>query len=266
MVMAKQNRYSKLITEIFFKYYLEGLEEIQFERTDIVEAAEKLKIKLPKNLGDVLYSFRYRVSLPEAITTLAPSGYEWIIRPAGRAKYAFALVTQANIELSPLLAETKVLDATPGVIEKYAQSDEQALLAKIRYNRLIDIFTGLTCYSLQNHLRTYVAGMGQVETDEIYIGVDSRGVHYVLPVQAKGEKDRLGIVQIEQDLAMCAEKYPDLICKPIAAQFMGNQIIAIFELESSDQGVVIVAERHYRLVHPDELSSDELRLYRNRSL
>ena len=40
--------------------------------------------------------------------------------------------------------------------------------------------------ALQNHLRTTVAGMGQVETDEIYVGVDRSGSHYVVPVQAKG--------------------------------------------------------------------------------
>ena len=84
------------------------------------------------------------------------------------------------------LAVTKIPDATPGIIAKYAFSDEQALLTRIRANRLIDIFLGIACYSLQNHLRTTVVGMGQVETDEIYVGVDKGGSHYVVPVQAKG--------------------------------------------------------------------------------
>ena len=160
-----------------------------FDRTDIVQTARELDIKLPKNLGDILYSFRYRTQLPEIVISKASAGFEWIIRPAGRAKYKLVLVTQSAITPSPILVETKILDATPGIINKYALNDEQALLSKLRYNRLIDIFTGLTCYSLQNHLRTTVTGMGQVETDEIYVGVDKRGVHYILPVQAKGKKD-----------------------------------------------------------------------------
>lgn len=85
------------------------------------------------------------------------------------------------------MAETKVPDAPPGVIAMYSLNDEQALLAKLRYNRLVDIFTRVTCYSLQNHLRTAVPKLGQVETDEIYIGVDRRGAHYIFPVQAKGK-------------------------------------------------------------------------------
>lgn len=43
------------------------------------------------------------------------------------------------------LAETKVADATPGMIAMYAAGDEQALLARIRYNRLIDVFMGVVC-------------------------------------------------------------------------------------------------------------------------
>lgn len=263
----KKNRYNQIIEAIFFKYYSEGAIKVLFDRTDIIEAANQLQIKLPKNLGDVIYSFRYRTDLPDSITEKAPAQREWVIRPAGKAKYVFELTSFANIVPNFKLSETKILDATPGVIEKYALNDEQALLAKIRYNRLIDIFTGLTCYSLQSHLRTTtVPKMGQVETDEIYIGIDKRGVHYVLPVQAKGGADKLGIVQIEQDVAVCDEKYTDLICKPIAAQFIQNDLIAMFELETAKNEVVIVSEKHYRLVTVDQLSPEELKKYGRRSL
>ena len=104
-----------------------------------------------------------------------------------------------------------------------------------------------------------------METDEIYIGIDKRGVHYVIPVQAKGGTDKLGIVQIEQDMAVCAAKFSNLICKPIAAQFMQDEVIAMFELEDSEDGVVIVSEKHYRLVSPEELSPEELNKYSRRS-
>jgi hypothetical protein len=137
-------------------------------------------------------------------------------------------------------------------------------LARLRYNRLIDIFTGLTCYSLQNHLRTHVPELGQVETDEIYIGLDKRGIHYILPVQAKGKSEKIGIVQIEQDLSVCKTKFPDLICRPIAAQNIGCNFIALFEFESSVNDIAIVAEKHYRLVSPEDLTSEELKKYRHR--
>jgi hypothetical protein len=223
-------------------------------------AASKLGMKLPDNLGDLIYSFRYRAPLPESICAKAPAGQQWIIRPAGRSKYCFVAASVAAIVPSAMMAQIKVPDATPGVIEKYRLSDEQALLAKLRYNRLLDIFTGVTCYSLQNHLRTTVPEMGQVETDELYIGIDKRGAHYVFPVQAKGGRDRISIIQIEQDYAMCKDKFPTLICRPVAAQFSGDDIV-IFSFEDSDAGLRISSEKHYRLVAPDQVTLDDLKTY-----
>ena len=267
-VAKDANRYTKIVEYIFAQGYTAGATEIAFTREQIVEAAQQLSIKLPKNLGDVIYSFRYRIELPKAITNLAPEGTNWIIRPSGTAKYVFVAVASVNVRIIPnaLMAVTKVPDSTPGLIAQHALSDEQALLAKLRYNRLIDIFTGITCYSLQNHLRTTVKTMGQLETDEIYVGVDRRGAQYVLPVQAKGGKDQLSIVQIEQDIAMCAEKFPNLICKPIAAQFLKDDRIAVFQFEPFEGSVRLISEKHYQLVPADSVSIDELRQYSDRTL
>jgi len=259
-----QNRYERIIERIFVSHYKMGMVQVPFMRDEIERVAKKLRIKLPKNLGDLIYSFRYRASLPQAIREKAQPGKQWIIRPAGRSKYCFALVTGQNIVPNEMLSETKIPDSTPGIMTIYALDDEQALLARLRYNRLIDIFTGITCYSLQNHLRTAVPEMGQVETDEVYIGVDKKGVHYVIPVQAKGGKDRINVVQIEQDFAMCATKFPTLICRAIGAQFMKNQLIALFEFENSDEGIKVVSERHYQLVSPDEVTPELLKTYKER--
>src|SRR5437016_13219449 len=104
--------------------------------------------------------------------------------------------------------------------------------------------------------------MDGVETDELYMGVDRNGVQYVLPVQAKGGRDKLGVVQIEQDIALCAEKFPSLVCRPIAAQFMRDEVIALFEFEVTDEQVTVRDEKHYRLVAPDQLTPEELAQYR----
>ena len=216
---------------------------------------------LSNTSGRIPCASRYRGVPPESIRAKAPHGQYWIIRPAGRSRYCFALTSQPSITPNELMVETKVPDATPSIIEMYAFDDEQALLAKLRYNRLIDVFTGVTCYSLQNHLRTTVPMIGQVETDEIYVGVDRRGVHYVFPLQAKGGNDRLSIVQIEQDFALCAAKFPTLVCRPIAAQFMRDDLIALFDFVKGDNGVGVASEKHYRLVPPEELTAEDLKAY-----
>jgi len=253
--------YTQILEAIFTKRYRKGAIEIAFERSEIVQTAHELGIGLPKNLGDLIYSFRYRAKMPAAIEQTAPEGCQWIIRPAGVAKYRFVLVRECQITPCPDMRETKVIDATPGIVTKYALNDEQALLARVRYSRLLDIFTGLACYSLQNHLRTSVPDIGQVEIDEIYIGTNKHGAHYVLPVQAKVGSDRIGVVQVEQDLAVCATKFPDAICCPIAAQFVTGNLIALFELDQEEDRIVLVSEKHYRLVRPEELSTKDLKKY-----
>lgn len=165
-------KYDDIINGIFFDRYEAGATSVRFERKDLAAKAHQLKIAVPKNLGDIIYSYKYRKSLPQEIIKTAPEGFYWRIKNVGIAQHEFVLTQGSEfVEIDTMLATTKIPDGTPSIVKKYSISDEQALLAIVRYNRLIDIFLGVTCYSLQNHLRTTVTGIGQVETDEIYVGI-----------------------------------------------------------------------------------------------
>lgn len=257
------NRYQAIIERIFLDRFREGSTELLFERTDIEVTARRLKIALPKNIGDIVYSVRYRVSMPDSVLATQPTGMEWIIDGAGRSRYAFRLVKINRIRPSETLVTIAIPDATPEVIRAYALDDEQALLAIVRYNRLVDTFLGLTTYSLQNHLRTTVAGIGQIEIDELYIGIDKLGCHYVIPVQAKGGKDQIGIVQTTQDIRFVEEKFPGLRARAISAQFMDHGVVALFELTLQDGEIRVVEERHYKLVPASDLDQEAIRSYRS---
>lgn len=265
---AELNRYKALLEHIFFGEafgaYRPGKTELEFEREDLERAATELGIKLPKNLGDVVYSIRYRTPLPESVLATQEEGKEWIVEGAGRARYRFSLVPINRILPNRDLVTTKIPEATPEIIGSYALNDEQALLAKVRYNRLIDVFLGITAYSLQSHLRTSVKGVGQIEIDEVYVGVDRHGVQYVVPVQAKGGNDQLSVVQAKQDIACCAEKFPGLVCRSISAQFMDDDRIAMFELAVEDDQVRVVDEKHYKLVAGEHITPQDLAAYRRR--
>lgn len=261
LMVDTQNRYSAIIEKIFFNNYNDDLFPFEFARNEIKEVATQLDIKLPDNIGDILYSFRFRVELPEKITRTEPEGMEWVIELAGRSVYRFRLVKINRIIPREDLIKIKIPDATPELIRAYSLDDEQALLAIVRYNRLIDIFLGLTTYSLQNHLRTTVKGVGQIEIDELYVGVDKRGCHYIIPVQAKGGKDQIGLVQISQDMQFVDQKFPQMRCRAIAAQFMQNGIVALFELTLQEDEIRIVDEKHYQLVPADKLDDNAIRAY-----
>jgi hypothetical protein len=260
------NRYELIAEHVFDKYYTDGAEEVPFKAQDMIDAAEELGVRRPDNMADVRYYFRFRHPLPASIIARAPTGKHWIIRGTGRSSYMFVAVKDApEIVPSEHLVVTKVPDATPEIIRAHALSDEQALLALVRYNRLIDIFLGVAAYSMQNHLRTTVPGIGQVEVDEVYLAVDRYGVQYILPTQAKGGSDRIGITQIEQDLAMCDIKFPGLAARSIAAQFMGD-IIALLELAVQDERIVVVRESHYRLVPHNEITAADLELFKSQAI
>lgn len=263
MVNKKNNRYESLIEKIFFDHYQEDCKSIDFQRQEIKDAARDLEIKLPDNIGDVLYAFRFRVPLPASILATQPEGMEWVIELAGRSLYRFFLVKISRILPRQDLACIDIPDATPEIIRAYALDDEQALLAIVRYNRLIDIFLGLTTYSLQNHLRTTVKNIGQIEIDELYVGMDKRGCHYMIPVQAKGGKDQIGIVQTSQDIRFIEERFPNIRCRAISAQFMDDDVVALFEITLQKQEIKVVEERHYRLVPAKNLDQKIIRDYRD---
>ena len=262
--MAKAlNRYQALIEKIFFDHYEEAATALEFTRQEIKEAATDLDIALPDNLGDVIYSFRFRTDLPDRVVATQPEGMEWVIELAGRGRYRFSLVKINRILPREDQVKIDIPDATPELIRAYALDDEQALLAIVRYNRLIDTFLGLTTYSLQNHLRTTVRSIGQIEIDELYVGLDKRGCHYVIPVQAKGGKDQIGIVQTSQDIRFVEERFPGMRCRAVAAQFMDDRMIALFELTLQDDEIKVAEERHYRLVPAKKLDQEAIRDYQD---
>lgn len=267
----RANLAQRLIEQIFTSRYRPGIQEVTFTRDDLIATAAETGVPRPKNVGDIVYSLRYRVPLPDSIRTTAPAGREWAIFPGGQAVYTLRSVPFNLVEPRQGLRTVHLPDATPGVISKYSQSDEQALLARVRYNRLLDVFTGIACYPLQSHLRTSVTipsaidgepSSSQVETDDLYIGLDEHGAHYILPVQAKGGSDSLSVIQIWQDFRVAEQKFPDLIARPIAAQFMEQSVIALFEFEESNEQITIAREHHYSLVPPEDLGPRELLAYR----
>jgi len=259
-----RNRYEVLIPTIFRNHYRRGLSDFEFDRSELETVAGQHGVKLPKNLGDLIYAFRYRIALPDEIVATGTGGRNWIIEPAGRARYRFRLATVSRIIPRDDLLATKIPDCTPEIISAYALSDEQALLARVRYNRLVDIFLGIAAYSLQNHMRTTVKGLGQIEIDEVYVGVNKNGQQFVIPVQAKSGSDQLAATQTSQDVACGAEKYPGLSCRPVSTQFMAGGVIAMFELTLQRGEVKVVEERHYRLVPSSEIGGEDLRLYSSR--
>ncbi len=257
------SRYHQIIEAVFQRYWKKGKTEFVFARDELAQVCKELQIQVPKNLGDVIYTFRYRKSLPPSILATQPVDRGWLILGNGDARYRFRLNKLTHIRPTNGLLVRKIPDATPEIIARYALTDEQALLAKVRYNRQIDIFLGITAASLQNHLRTKIPNYGQIEIDELYVGLDSRGAQYIVPVQAKGGTDVLGAIQTIQDITFCQteKKYRDCIARAVSAQFLADDTIALFETTFDGDEVSIVKESHYKLTDSADIHGADLKLY-----
>lgn len=57
-ILNEKNRYTQIIERIFLLKYSQGMAKIPFDRDEIIQTAEELGMDLPKNLGDIIYSFR----------------------------------------------------------------------------------------------------------------------------------------------------------------------------------------------------------------
>lgn len=137
------NKYDDVIERVFSKNYTDGDIKVSFDRNELAQACDDLEISRIKNLGDIPYSYRFRRELPDSIKATCKTDYEWIIVGTGIGTYEFRLASPGKIVPTSNRRKIKVPDATPEIVRRYAPgTDEQALLTKVRYNRLVDIFTG----------------------------------------------------------------------------------------------------------------------------
>jgi hypothetical protein len=268
--VQKEKIYRSVVLGLFEKHYKGNGEPFEFAQSEYDAICAEKGVPKIGNKPDLVYQYRFRRPLPPEIEAEQPQGRKWVIELYGKGKYKFVLRKLKWITPTEGLVEIKIPDQTPEIIKQYARTDEQALLARVRYNRLIDVFLGITTSSLQNHLRATVKALksSQIEIDELYVGINATGTHFVIPVQAKGGADNLAAVQARQDLLYCAEQFPYATCKAVSAQFVetGNEeknYIVLFEvaLEGSEE-VVLVRERRYRLVSRKEISIADLEFYK----
>ncbi|NJO84610.1 MAG: hypothetical protein HC828_18795 [Blastochloris sp.] len=180
--MSREIRdYDQIIAALFHELHQQHPDAslLPFVKRDVERFAQTFLGRVPQNLPDVIYTYRTgRAPLPD---TILAQGH-WSIQGVGKGRYTFVRLARPPYVDIPLDLEIiNILDATPQIVIKYQSRDEQGMLARIRYNRLVDIFTATTTYHLQSHFRTTIAGVGQIEIDDLYIGVDTEGVGYIIP-------------------------------------------------------------------------------------
>ncbi len=248
------SRYDRVILTVFerlIELYGPGEDEYFFDKDFLDLIADELKIK---NIPDIIYSYRSgRRPFPLAIL----SHGHWIIRGMGKGKYVFTRLNfPAELTLPYDMEITSILSATPEVVLRYAKGDEQSTLVQIRYNRLVDIFTGLTAYHLQSHVRTYVDELGQIEIDDLYLGVDTDGNWFCIPLEAKPSHpgDQLGRIQIASMIAYAEQEFPDLPVRPIGVKAITDGSIFFVEFTATPDPAEVQSRfyKRYQLIREQD--------------
>lgn len=245
------NLYDRVVSEIFRRHDGANQDEFEFERDEIAEILAEWG-ETVRNLGDIVYSYRSgRMLLPESIASTG----NWVIEGRGKGRYALRrLARSPYIDFPEDLQAIDILDATPDIILRFGAKDEQGLLARVRYNRLVDTFLRVTAYHLQGHVRASVSDGSQVEIDDLYLGVDKDGKQYVTPVEGKTAGESLGVIQVVSLNTFAKEKYPDLTLRPIAVKEWhdGTLFFAEFNNTLDSDEISVVEFRRYRLVREDQ--------------
>ena len=207
--MAKKlNRYQATIEKIFFDHFEAGSTEFEFDREELEESYVALGFSRIKNIGDIPYSFRYRNALPDSVLDTQPEGLEWIIEGAGKGPIPLQAGEEDADRPREDLVVVDIPDATPELIRAYALDDEQALLAIVRYNRLIDTFLSLTTYSLQNHLRTTVKGWVRSRSTSSISGSTGAAATTSSPCRPRAAKTRSASSRPPRTFASSSRIFP----------------------------------------------------------
>jgi hypothetical protein len=239
------SRYDEVILAVFerlVQQHGEDARTLPFDKNFLDQIANELRIK---NVPDIIYSYRSgRRAFPRALLEWG----NWVIIGEGKGKYALVkLDISTELAVPSDLETTPIPDATPEIVLHFAKGDEQSMLVQIRYNRLIDIFTGLTAYHLQSHLRAYVREMGQVEVDDLYLGVNTDGQWFCIPVEAKpaGPKDQLNRTQVSSMVAYAEQEFSDLPARPVGVK-MANDGSMFFVEFTATSDPLKVQSRFYK--------------------
>jgi hypothetical protein len=134
--------YEALAEHFYYILFRDGAIELPFLRDDFAADSKRQRADLPRNPGDAIEKAPQRMGPPEAIVRTQPPGKEWVIERWWKSMYAFRLLPINRILRNPQLAAITIPDATPEIASAYALSGKQALLAKVRYNRPLDILLG----------------------------------------------------------------------------------------------------------------------------
>jgi|GEM_PF-2868858 len=205
--------------------------DLLFSQEDLRHAADELGLEV-RNFPDLTYNLRSRSPLPQEILD---AGFTTIaIR--GRGKYAL-VSGDDKVEVPSGTDTVEVSTASiPAAIRDILRADEQSILSAMRYLDVVSEFIGTNAFHLQGHLRTS-GGLGQqVEADDVWVAQNADGSRIILPIEAKGPRERVGRHQMMSTVDAVLAKIPGFPVVPLAAQLQASGLLVLISFAYSVEG------------------------------
>lgn len=221
--------------------------DIEFSQADLRKAADDLGLEV-RNFPDLTYNLRSRSPLPQEILE---AGYTTI---AMRGRGVYALVTgQDKVEIPSSAEVAEISSASvPEAIRDILRADEQSILSAMRYMDIVSDFIGTRAYHLQGHLRTS-GGLGQqVEADDVWVAVHPDKSRVILPIEAKGPRERIGRHQMMSTIDAVLAKIPGFPVIPLAAQLEASGLLVViqFKYTLADRKITAIAPARFKRYRP----------------
>jgi len=204
---------------------------VEFDRSELDAAAEKLGHDI-RNMPDAAYYLRSRAkALPQAI---AKFGFSTLMS-VGKGR--FRLTKDVNDITLPAKIENRELDGNkiPKVVREIMLADEQSILCAMQYTSMLDDFLGAKCHRVLGHLRTTGPSKEQVEADEVYVA-QKNGKTFVISIEAKGEKEKLGYSQMKATIKAVRKKFAEYPVIAIGIKQLKDGKILVLEFECTLKG------------------------------
>jgi hypothetical protein len=247
--------YVPILVDIFQRKYQDGDEIVEFTLDEVRETAERLDIKI-RNPSDLIYRMKSRTKLPSEILD---KGFK-IIKIVKKGVYQFQLGESTIVDLTRENV-FQIQDTTPVAVrrfleEKLSEIDEQGLLTIIHYCDLLSHFTGLKIYRLKSHVRKSIVNIGQVEVDEVDIGIglDSLETPIIFPIEAKSASDPLNWTQIANQVNFSKQLFLNYVIRPIGIKVDYDSLLHIIEFtpEMEANKIKIKNSATYNLILSEE--------------
>ncbi|MDA8093079.1 MAG: hypothetical protein M0T84_04075 [Betaproteobacteria bacterium] len=103
-------------------------------------------------------------------------------------------------------------------------------MTRLRYNDILSKFLEIRTYQVQGHERTNLS-CGQIEVDEVYVGIDGAN-KFIIPISGKGgDKDCLSYTQALNlsNYALEKKRYQGYVGRPLGVAKQSDGTIFVVE-------------------------------------